>query len=335
MFTTHTPVPAGHDAFPFSVEKHLAGCWGSLGHIAIGSRLARTTSAWAGSTDGARALRSAGSVNAVSQHHGRVTRECGPMWPGVAEADRRLVITSSVHVPTGSPRISRTCYASTSAPAGSIGRTAGFWTPCSRFPDAELWAVRQGLRKYLFTFVRDRARQRWTESASARRASRRRHAARTGNATASPAGFRLQAARRSSTSRRLARIWAPDGATGDLSAERLRAASARIFGACAKTLDPFSGTQIRERRYHVALYSCGAATWLNNPRKRSKKRDSERIKAALNGVRTGIGDGWWAERLQRLQRLDDRRRRRGTVSTPSTPRTRTRSTCWKKVVPAF
>ena len=32
VFTTHTPVPAGHDAFPFSlVETHLAGCWGSLG----------------------------------------------------------------------------------------------------------------------------------------------------------------------------------------------------------------------------------------------------------------------------------------------------------------
>ena len=32
VFTTHTPVPAGHDAFPFHlVEKHLAGCWGELG----------------------------------------------------------------------------------------------------------------------------------------------------------------------------------------------------------------------------------------------------------------------------------------------------------------
>ena len=29
-------------------------------------------------------------------------------------------------------------------------------------PDEELWAVRQGLRRYLFTFVRERARQRWT-----------------------------------------------------------------------------------------------------------------------------------------------------------------------------
>ena len=32
VFTTHTPVAAGHDAFQFHlVEKHLAGCWGTLG----------------------------------------------------------------------------------------------------------------------------------------------------------------------------------------------------------------------------------------------------------------------------------------------------------------
>ena len=32
IFTTHTPVPAGHDAFPFHlVETHLANAWGTLG----------------------------------------------------------------------------------------------------------------------------------------------------------------------------------------------------------------------------------------------------------------------------------------------------------------
>ena len=43
VFTTHTPVPAGHDAFPFPlVEQHLSACWGSMnGHgemfMALGS----------------------------------------------------------------------------------------------------------------------------------------------------------------------------------------------------------------------------------------------------------------------------------------------------------
>ena len=49
IFTTHTPVPAGHDAFPFQlVEKHLAGAWGTLGATAISSsRSAPTTTAGA------------------------------------------------------------------------------------------------------------------------------------------------------------------------------------------------------------------------------------------------------------------------------------------------
>ena len=30
-----------------------------------------------------------------------------------------------------------------------------------RIPDEELWRVRSALRMYLFTFIRERARQRW------------------------------------------------------------------------------------------------------------------------------------------------------------------------------
>src|SRR5438067_2214258 len=92
VFTTHTPVPAGHDTFPFHlVEKHLAGCWGTLGphrdrFLALGSYDS-------GSGDQfnmtALALRSALKVNAVSQLHGRVTRAMfGSIWPGVDEAAR-------------------------------------------------------------------------------------------------------------------------------------------------------------------------------------------------------------------------------------------------------
>ena len=83
VFTTHTPVPTGHDAFPFSlVETHLAGCWGSLGpnrqaflelgnyDVGIGPQFNMT----------ALALRTADHVNAVSKVHTRVTRE---MWAPV------------------------------------------------------------------------------------------------------------------------------------------------------------------------------------------------------------------------------------------------------------
>ena len=67
-----------------------------------------------------------------------------------------------------------------SAPTGSSATTTRrSGTRVLAIPDDELWAVRQSLRRYLFTFVRERARQRWTEEhvgIAARR--RRRHAAR-------------------------------------------------------------------------------------------------------------------------------------------------------------
>src|SRR3954454_22545936 len=105
VFTTHTPVPAGHDAFPFSmVEKHLASCWGTLGanrerFLALGSY---DNGAGEQFNMTALAIRSAGSTNAVSQLHGEVTREMfAPMWPGTSESERPVSsVTNGVHVPT-------------------------------------------------------------------------------------------------------------------------------------------------------------------------------------------------------------------------------------------
>src|SRR5947207_5441861 len=70
IFTTHTPVPAGHDTFPFQlVERHLAGCWGTLGPNRDGFLALGSYDSGSGPLFNmtALALRSAGRVNAVSQ----------------------------------------------------------------------------------------------------------------------------------------------------------------------------------------------------------------------------------------------------------------------------
>src|SRR5437773_2401008 len=92
IFTTHTPVPAGHDAFPFHlVEKHLAGCWGTLGanrdrFVALG---AYDNGGGPQFNMTALAIRSASKVNAVSRLHGQVTRAMwGSIWPELPESDR-------------------------------------------------------------------------------------------------------------------------------------------------------------------------------------------------------------------------------------------------------
>src|SRR5438128_1725581 len=169
VFTTHTPVPAGHDAFPFFlVEKHLAGCWGTLGSnrdrfLALGS-YDNGSGALFNMT--ALALRSASKVNAVSRLHGEVTRAMwGPIWPDVSETDRPVGhVTNGVHVPTWIASDLADLFTRHFGPNWLDRQDdPAFWDGVLTIPDQELWAVRSALRRYLFAFIRERTRQRWRE----------------------------------------------------------------------------------------------------------------------------------------------------------------------------
>jgi starch phosphorylase len=178
VFTTHTPVPAGHDAFPFHlVESHLAGAWGDLGgyrerflalghHDNGGGALFNMT---------ALALRTSGAVNAVSELHRDVTRE---MWQAIwperpVDVLPVRAITNGVHVATwlsseiGSvlDRHLGTDWFERHDDPSVIDRVLDI-------PDDELWAARQSLRAFLFNFIRERARHRWTSEGAAAAASR-------------------------------------------------------------------------------------------------------------------------------------------------------------------
>jgi glycogen phosphorylase len=315
VFTTHTPVPAGHDAFPFFlVEKHLAGCWGTLGpnrdrFLALGSYdngsgpLFNMT---------ALALRSAAKVNGVSQLHGEVTRTMwAPMWPDVQPADVPVAaVTNGVHVPTW---IASDLFDLFSKYLGADWLehhdNPVAWDVVLGIPDEELWAVRQALRRYLFAFVRERARQRWTVE-------------RVGTPRVVAAGTLLEADTLTiGFARRFASYKRPDLIFHD--PERL----ARILNSFDKpvqiifagkahpaddvgkhhlqqvyrrALDPQFGGRVAfvdDYDLHVAHFLVqGCDVWLNNPRKPLEASGTSGMKAAINGVpHLSIGDGWWAE----------------------------------------
>src|SRR5262245_15758317 len=169
IFTTHTPVPAGHDAFPFHlVDQHLASCWGSMnGHgeqfMALGHY---DNGAGPQFNMTALAMRSSGAINAVSQLHGEVTREMfAPLWPEAAPQDRPIgAITNGVHVPSWVANEMSSLYDRHLSPKWREHQDdESFWQRLVELPDEELWAARNALRHGLFQFVRERARQRWTE----------------------------------------------------------------------------------------------------------------------------------------------------------------------------
>ncbi len=319
VFTTHTPVPAGHDAFPFSlVEAHLAGCWGPLGpnrgaFLALGHY---DTGSGPQFNMTALALRTAENVNAVSQVHTRVTRDMwAPIWPEVnsstdAEASPVQTITNGVHLRTW---VGREMAALFDRYLGEAWRThqdePAVWDGVDGIPDAELWRARQALRHYLCAFIRERARRRWTEEHTG--------AGRVvaGGTLLDPDALTIGFARRFTAYKRpelifrdldrLAKlvnasrcpvqiVFAGKAHPADENGKRLLQ---RVYQAA---LDPVLGGRIAfvdDYDLHVAHFIVqGCDIWLNNPRKPLEASGTSGIKASVNGVpHLSVGDGWWAE----------------------------------------
>ena len=315
VFTTHTPVSAGHDAFPFHlVEQHLAGCWGTLGphrdrFLALGSH---DSGVGAQFNMTALAIRSAARVNAVSRLHGDVTRQMwGAMWPGVPEAEQPISwVTNGVHLLTWIAREMTDLFTRyLGADWLEYHHDPALWDGVLAIPDAELWAARQPLRQYLFAFMRERARQRWTEE----RVGIPRVVA--AGPLIEPDALTIGFARRFASYKRAELIFHdPDRLARILNAagrpvQLIFAGKAHPADDVGKrhmqnvyrhALDPLFGGRVAfvdDYDLHVAHFLIqGCDVWLNTPRKPLEASGTSGMKAAINGVpHLSIGDGWWAE----------------------------------------
>jgi starch phosphorylase len=315
VFTTHTPVPAGHDAFPFHlVEKHLAGTWGEIGQhrqrfLALGEYDNGSGSQF---NMTALALRTAASVNGVSALHGEVTRSMWrPMWPDTP-ADQIPVrsITNGVHVPTwmAGPAFAMLDHHFGPGWLDHVDDPQ-LWERLNDIPDAEIWQMRQSLRAALFSFIRERMRSRfWTEQVGQSRVV-------SAGAMLDPDALTLGYARRFTAYKRPELIFHdPDRLAAilnkvDRPVQIVFAGKAHPADEPAKhhlqrvfkhALDPRFGGRlafIDDYDMHLAHYLVqGCDVWLNNPRKPLEASGTSGMKASLNGVpHLSIGDGWWAE----------------------------------------
>jgi starch phosphorylase len=315
VFTTHTPVAAGHDAFPFHlVETHLAGAWGdlgghreqflSLGHYDNGNGPMFNMTALA--------LRTSGAINGVSRLHGEVTRQMWhSIWPGTPiEKLPVRSITNGVHVPSWvsseigallERHLGRNWLESHDDPA-VVDRVMDI-------PDEELWAARQALRAFLFNFIRERARARWThEQVSAARIVA---AATLFDHNTLTIGF----ARRFTGYKRPELVFADPERLAKILTAHGRAVQIVFAGKAhpadevgkhhlqqiyRRALDPKFGGRIGfvdDYDLHVAHFLVqGCDVWMNNPRKPMEASGTSGMKAAINGTpHLSIGDGWWAE----------------------------------------
>lgn len=162
LFTTHTPVPAGHDYFPPELAaRHLAPLAADL-DLPLDETLALGRHDPGNPADSfcpsVLALRTCARRNAVSELHGRVTRTMWRgLWPRVPEHEIPIEhVTNGIHYQSW---LSPEMDALLNRELGSRWRTTPgddeMWQKLREVADDELWAVHQAGRARLVSYARD------------------------------------------------------------------------------------------------------------------------------------------------------------------------------------
>lgn len=166
VFTTHTPVDAGNDAFaPELIENCFDRTFieslklSKEDLLALGRSRPEDESEYFGMTP--LAIRLARSANGVSEKHGEVSRNLWlKMFPEKSSAEEVPItfVTNGVHAPTWIASSFQTLYAKHIGKnwAEVARREADWKTAVENLPDAEVWQAHQLLKQLLIAFIRQR-----------------------------------------------------------------------------------------------------------------------------------------------------------------------------------
>ena len=316
VFTTHTPVPAGHDRFPADlVEEHLGPLRDALGlshgdMMAFGRVNPHDWNEQFCMT--VLALKSCRRANAVSSLHGHVSRAMWmPLHPGVREDHVPIGhITNGVHVNSWlAPQMRQVYERHLGADWASRSTQPDLWRAIDDVDDGELWETHQTLKAQLIDFARRRAAQ---------QAERRGEPApvvaqlrRALSLDALTIGF----ARRFATYKRANLLLQDLEALAELVNHAQRPVQVIFAGKAhprdvpgktvlqeiaSLTRDPaFAGRIVFIEDYDINVgrhLVQGVDVWLNNPRRPQEACGTSGQKVVLNGaLNLSVLDGWWAE----------------------------------------
>lgn len=316
VFTTHTPVPAGHDRFaPDLIEEHL-------GPLRDALRIDEHTILSLGRIDPNNphetfcmtvlALKLSRRANAVSSLHGEVSRAMWKdLYPGVREHHVPIGhITNGVHVASWLAPEMRHVYNRHLGPDWLLkGSHPQTWLPIDDIDDAEMWETHEVLRTRLIKFVRQRAA---------------RHAEQRGESpefvaqlrqALSPDALTIGFARRFATYKR-ADLILRDIETMAALVNHPRRPVQFIFAGKSHPHDRpgkeilqriaqlmrdpvFAGKVIFVEDYDINVgrhMVQGVDLWVNNPRRPLEACGTSGEKVVLNGgLNCSVLDGWWAE----------------------------------------
>ena len=166
LFTTHTPVPAGHDAF----EEHLIRTY--MPHYANRMNISWERFMGLGRFNpndpnekfsmSVLATNLSQEVNGVSRIHGRVSREMfQSLWPGYfAEENHIGYVTNGVHLPTWGNRLWQRLYKDTFGP-NYIDHQSDMkmWEQINEVPDGAIWDIRKQLKHELMGYLGEKIKE--------------------------------------------------------------------------------------------------------------------------------------------------------------------------------
>lgn len=275
VFTTHTPVPAGHDKFSLDLARQV-----------LGKERADTLTSADCCYDGMLnmtylALSLSRYINGVAMRHGQISRDMFPSYPINS-------ITNGVHAVT--------------------------WTaaPFQRLYDSHIpeWRKDHIYLRYVISIPLDEIRQAHAEAKRELLAEVERRSGIRLDPTVMTLGF----ARRASTYKRADLLLSdPDRLkrivrqTGPLQIiyggkahprdEGGKAVIRRIFEAAAAVKDAIPLVYLEDYDMALGHYLCsGVDLWVNTPQKPQEASGTSGMKAALNGVPSlSVLDGWWIE----------------------------------------
>lgn len=316
VFTTHTPVPAGHDRFSAElIEEHVGPLRDELGlkHDALMS-LGRVEPQNPNESFcmTVLAFKVCRRANAVSSLHGVVSRRMwANLWPWRSEEEIPIGhITNGIHVGTWLAAQMRILYDRV-LPLNWHLRTGEpeVWAPVESVSPGELWETHHTLKSRLVTYARGRLAK------QARRRDESEETVKLASKALDPRFLTIGFARRfapykradlilkdldmlakllDSVDRPVQIVFAGKSHPADEPGKKLLQ---RVFHITQQ--EPFRGRVVFLEDYDINLARHlvqGVDVWLNNPRRPLEASGTSGQKVVLNGcLNCSILDGWWAE----------------------------------------
>jgi phosphorylase/glycogen(starch) synthase len=316
LFTTHTPVPAGHDSFEENTMRMY------LAHYPDRLNITWTQFMGLGKVNAndpnerfsmsILAANISQEVNGVSRLHGRVSKEIfSKMWPGYITDELNIgYVTNGVHYPTWTAKEWRQLYESKFG--GDFVNNQlkrDLWDKIYEVPDKDIWKIRNNQRRKLVDFIKERLQE-----ASVKRYQNPKHVVEISdklNKYTLTIGF----ARRFATYKRahllfkdlerLSRIVNNPG----MPVQFIFAGKAHPADKAGQDLikmiaeishkPEFIGKVLFMPNYDMELARHlvqGVDVWLNTPTRPLEASGTSGEKAVMNGVlHFSVLDGWWAE----------------------------------------